>query len=87
MGRIGAKDELIEPLLLLASEVGSFMTGSDIRVDDEFMHLDRLQASSDRYKYRRIHFNLTSYGSSLKNHNRAVPAAATLPRIQKGKPM
>ena len=47
MGRIGAKDELIGPLLLLASEAGSFMTGSDIRVDGEFMHLDRLQASSD----------------------------------------
>jgi NAD(P)-dependent dehydrogenase (short-subunit alcohol dehydrogenase family) len=33
MGRIGAKEELIGPIVLLASEAGSFMTGSDLRVD------------------------------------------------------
>lgn len=33
MGRIGAKEELIGPVVLLASDAGSFMTGSDIPVD------------------------------------------------------
>lgn len=33
MGRMGRKEELIGPVLLLASNAGSFMTGSDLRVD------------------------------------------------------
>ena len=33
LGRMGGKEELIGPVLLLASEAGSFMTGSDLRVD------------------------------------------------------
>ncbi|KAL2786238.1 hypothetical protein BJX66DRAFT_328686 [Aspergillus keveii] len=33
MGRIGAAEELVGPLVLLASEAGSFMTGADLRVD------------------------------------------------------
>lgn len=33
MGRIGAKEELIGPIILLASSAGSFMTGSDLVVD------------------------------------------------------
>jgi sorbose reductase len=33
MGRIGGKEELIGPIVLLASAAGSFMTGSDLVVD------------------------------------------------------
>jgi sorbose reductase len=35
MGRMGEKDEIIGPVVLLASAAGSFMTGSDLRVDGE----------------------------------------------------
>lgn len=37
MGRIGGTSELIGPLVLLASEAGSFMTGSDIVVDGGYL--------------------------------------------------
>lgn len=33
MGRMGDKEELIGAILLLASQAGSFITGSDIKVD------------------------------------------------------
>lgn len=33
MGRIGNPEELVGPVVLLASEAGSFMTGSDVKVD------------------------------------------------------
>ena len=33
MGRMGNKEELIGPAILLASPAGSFMTGADLRVD------------------------------------------------------
>ena len=35
MGRMGNKEELIGPVVLLASSEGSFMTGSDPRIDDK----------------------------------------------------
>ncbi|KAI9770632.1 MAG: hypothetical protein M1840_003224 [Geoglossum simile] len=35
MGRMGEKDEIIGPVVLLASAAGSFMTGSDLKVDGE----------------------------------------------------
>ena len=33
LGRFGNKEELIGPVVLLASSAGSFMTGSDLQVD------------------------------------------------------
>lgn len=33
MGRMGRKEEIVGPVVLLASDAGSFMTGSDLRVD------------------------------------------------------
>lgn len=36
MGRMGDKEELIGPVVMMASAAGSFMTGSDIKVDGEF---------------------------------------------------
>ncbi|KAL8643621.1 MAG: hypothetical protein Q9226_008235 [Calogaya cf. arnoldii] len=33
MGRMGNKEELIGPVILLASSAGSFMTGADLRID------------------------------------------------------
>ena len=33
MGRMGNKEELIGPVVLLASSAGSFMTGSDLKID------------------------------------------------------
>jgi sorbose reductase len=33
MGRMGRKEELVGPVVLLASSAGSFITGSDMRVD------------------------------------------------------
>lgn len=33
MGRMGSPNELIGPVILLASSAGSFMTGSDIKTD------------------------------------------------------
>ena len=33
MGRMGRKEELIGPVVLLASEGGSFITGADFKVD------------------------------------------------------
>lgn len=36
-GRMGNKKELIGPVVLLASEASSFMSGSDLRVDGEFL--------------------------------------------------
>jgi sorbose reductase len=35
MSRMGEKDEIIGPVVLLASAAGSFMTGSDLRVDGD----------------------------------------------------
>ena len=37
MGRMGLKEELIGPVVLLASSAGAFMTGSDLRVDGKLL--------------------------------------------------
>lgn len=41
MGRMGSPNELIGPVILLASSAGSFMTGSDIKIDGIIPSLPR----------------------------------------------
>ena len=39
MGRMGRKEELIGPVVLLASTASSFMTGSDLKIDGKYIAL------------------------------------------------
>lgn len=56
MGRMGNKEELIGPVVLLASSAGSFMTGSDLRIDGKISRVqykDPLRLT--RFSSRRLY--------------------------------
>lgn len=62
MGRIGGTSELIGPIVLLASDASSFMTGSDLVVDGEYTF--HFEASTFMYLriilHRRLHDSMTA---------------------------
>ena len=68
MGRMGLKEELIGPVVLLASSAGGFMTGSDLRVDGKrsLWHPKFLKPDAPIFRWR--HALLRRTTSSRKRH-------------------
>ena len=68
MGRMGLKEELIGPVVLLASSAGGFMTGSDLRVDGKRSLWHPKFLNTDAPISRWIHALLRRTTSCRKRH-------------------